>query len=433
MPKVKNKKHKHKEPRNSSEFLKKPAEISKPSTSKDTTSEMLNTKKRKKEEASVTSSADDDTASNISVATSNRFEPLDEDIQIEPDADVDHVSKKLPPIIMHKHPDNPKVFFKIIKENCTDLVNIKCTSKSTIFTTKNLKDYHEVIRILKLNDTPFHSYQLPGQSLVKLVLKGLSNGFTDLDIKEELENMGFKVIKVIQLKNKIKNIYIPKFICMFSPDTSTKEILKIKNLLYTCISWEKYRNNRSYIQCLRCLSFGHVSTFCSSEERCLKCSGAHRNSECNTDTVSCANCLGAHWANSPECPKLQMAIHLRAANKNKNTPKQDSNIETILKKSDFPKMSSRYGDVFPEKEIIPSNVGSDRAQYSKIANQEKKPKLNLIEETLALINKVDFKSIFDKLILLLHSLVKAKNTTEFINILLEKGIPIFINGSHNKT
>ena len=73
------------------------------------------------------------------------------------------------------------------------------------------------------------------------------------------------------------------------------------------ITFEPYRRRTVLAQCYRCQRFGHSSDCCRLPFRCLRCSGAHRSSDCDKprseDFVpKCANCGGQHSANYKGCP-----------------------------------------------------------------------------------------------------------------------------------
>lgn len=219
--------------------------------------------------------------------------------------------KRIPPIIIHRHLDNPSMFFKKINNITSSNVDIKCTREKTIFLCSSEQDHKTVNTFLEKSNVPFHTYPLPGEALTKLVLKGLSNGTAVEDIYNELAQKNFPPTKIVQLKQKETNSYIPLYICMFPAGTPVQEIYKINRLCYTCITWAKYRNNSTFIQCFRCLGFNHTSRTCRGAERCIQCGRGHENSRCNAAEPKCANCHGPHWANSKECPAVKRAIEQR--------------------------------------------------------------------------------------------------------------------------
>ncbi len=56
-------------------------------------------------------------------------------------------------------------------------------------------------------------------------------------------------------------------------------------------------------QCYRCQAWGHTVANCISTDKCRRCAGPHRSSECpRTAPALCANCQGPHAASSGLCP-----------------------------------------------------------------------------------------------------------------------------------
>lgn len=43
-------------------------------------------------------------------------------------------------------------------------------------------------------------------------------------------------------------------------------------------------------RCFKCCGFSHISSSCTSEQKCSKCSGSHKFSECKSKNMCCINC-----------------------------------------------------------------------------------------------------------------------------------------------
>ena len=49
--------------------------------------------------------------------------------------------------------------------------------------------------------------------------------------------------------------------------------------------------NRYHVyQCYRCLEFGHTQVICKKLQKCFKCAGNHKGSECKSTDKECVNC-----------------------------------------------------------------------------------------------------------------------------------------------
>jgi hypothetical protein len=78
-------------------------------------------------------------------------------------------------------------------------------------------------------------------------------------------------------------------------------------------------------QCHKCQQFGHHARSCSSEQRCNRCGGGHKHTECqvNRDEAKCCNCGGAHAASFKGCVRYKSAV---AAEKDKSKETRRSNL-----------------------------------------------------------------------------------------------------------
>lgn len=63
-------------------------------------------------------------------------------------------------------------------------------------------------------------------------------------------------------------------------------------------------------QCLKCLQFGHIASYCKNNDVCSICSDNHSFKVCSADKQNpiCANCKGNHIAISASCPMKKAKI-----------------------------------------------------------------------------------------------------------------------------
>ncbi|KAL8797970.1 MAG: hypothetical protein Q9182_007062 [Xanthomendoza sp. 2 TL-2023] len=71
---------------------------------------------------------------------------------------------------------------------------------------------------------------------------------------------------------------------------------------YPC---KKYIREWSLFQCSECFLFGHTSTICTEEVRCVNCAHAHPESQCQSRDRKCVNCGGPHRSTAPFCPQRE--------------------------------------------------------------------------------------------------------------------------------
>jgi hypothetical protein len=79
------------------------------------------------------------------------------------------------------------------------------------------------------------------------------------------------------------------------------------------------RDHSSVTRCFRCNGYGHISTRCTSEECCPRCTGPHRQRDCTAPVLRCSNCVKArrtdvcHSAADWSCPCYRYQLELAAS------------------------------------------------------------------------------------------------------------------------
>lgn len=59
-------------------------------------------------------------------------------------------------------------------------------------------------------------------------------------------------------------------------------------------------------RCYKCLGFSHISKDCSADQKCSKCGGNHKFSDCKSKKLCCANC---HSFNAKNKSKVDTNHH----------------------------------------------------------------------------------------------------------------------------
>lgn len=217
-----------------------------------------------------------------------------------------NVNSKIPPVIFRGPPNEPhSTFINSINSKLTNNVKIKTNKNMYILYTNNINDYDVLLNILKEKKIEHYTHTPKTRKPVKMVLKGLPYNITIDEVKHCLEEK----INIISIKqftkkdltnNTIKNV--PVYTVIFPPNTNINDIIKIKEICYCLVNWEKFKSKNAIIQCYKCQSFGHVAYNCFKSMKCLKCGGPHSIKNCVSDTtLKCTNCKGQHLANSKQC------------------------------------------------------------------------------------------------------------------------------------
>lgn len=167
--------------------------------------------------------------------------------------------------------------------------------KTSIFVSTSA-DFDIIVSYLKQHKIPFFTHVPRDRKPIKMVLKGLPSSFTNDEIADELKKSA-QVVSVTQFSKKTednRSLPLPVYVVTFPPNTLSHQIVEIKVLFSCIVRWEKYNRKTPYLQCYRCLRFGHVSQNCQLPDRCMRCGDRHSSVSCNVQTYKCANCLEEH-------------------------------------------------------------------------------------------------------------------------------------------
>lgn len=123
----------------------------------------------------------------------------------------------------------------------------------------DIKTFRTVQHTLLDNGTEFHTFSLPEERSLKVVLKGIPLDITNDELKSELERQNFsiKYIRRFGSPNKI----LPLCLVHVAANPVAKEIFQLTNLLYVSVTVEPYKSSGP-AQCFSCQRFGHGSRNC---------------------------------------------------------------------------------------------------------------------------------------------------------------------------
>lgn len=166
-------------------------------------------------------------------------------------------------------------------------------------------DYRHMIRLVDNEKVPYHSYKLPEDQNLKVVLRGIPSEYDTDMVTRELTDRHFPPIKTIRLTKTKDGKTIPMPLVLVIMDKTHRKIYDITDLLGLKITVEPLKNTRSNGQCYRCQLYGHAQGMCRAPHRCVRCGGAHMAHACpkaTSEAPTCANCGGPHPANYGGCP-----------------------------------------------------------------------------------------------------------------------------------
>ena len=144
-------------------------------------------------------------------------------------------------------------------------------------------------------------------------------------------------------------------------------------------------------QCYKCQGFIHIAKDCKKAQKCVRCAGSHKSSECpdkdkNSLKLKCSNCDGEHVASSKECPKFEDQIKVQADKAKARQEKLQNNL--VVRRITFSNMVQNKTE----------NVQSVLTE--KIQNNKKETELELGNIVQKLETKLEesFKALSEKVV-----------------------------------
>lgn len=208
-------------------------------------------------------------------------------------------------------------------------ISAKLSGQNKIAVQTNSPDtFRFVQRTLKANQIPFHTFSLPEDRTLKIVIKGIPTNITEEEITNELSELGFniKTIKRFGQPNKP----LPIVLVIITKDATATQIYEVNNLFYLKVKIESFRKTGPS-QCHACQRFGHGSQNCGHPPRCVKCAKPHPSKECTKPrevTPTCVNCGGGHTANYRGCPYYEHIVSISTPSTRPKTSPQTTTLNT---------------------------------------------------------------------------------------------------------
>lgn len=212
-----------------------------------------------------------------------------------------------------------------LKKNKISYERAKSTEEGIKIHPTTADDYRKIIKHLDEKKYPYHTFQLPQDKHLHVVIRGIPTSYTPEEVKEELEHQNYHPQAVFRMTKRDKQP-IPLILTLI-PKTE-HHIFQITNIFGLSVRMESLKNTSKQNQCRNCQKFGHGQQMCKAAPKCLKCGEDHHTTTCQKPRdipAVCANCRGAHPANYRGCPKHPNNIKKTTSSKNPETEQQNRN------------------------------------------------------------------------------------------------------------
>ena len=152
------------------------------------------------------------------------------------------------------------------------------------------------------------------------VLTGLQHQPHPDEIKEEMRNNYDITTKAVYLMKKTRT---PLYLVVLDSSVKLKYLnQQVKYVDNVRIYWRRRINDKQATQCHRCQKWGHATSNCYANPKCLKCTKDHLTKDCpnnSCDNMKCANCKGDHLANSLDCDVYKKYLQRKDMHKTSKT------------------------------------------------------------------------------------------------------------------
>ncbi len=253
----------------------------------------------------------------LPLKTKNKFAPLKDVIAENDEKEEAVVIEKPPPIYLREKSSGALVDLlkKCIGANFFIVPMRRGAIEETKIQINDVPSYRKIIEELDTQAKNYYTYQLKSAKGLSVVIKGIESSCDPNDIKEDLENQGFKIKNIFNIFNKDK-IPQPMFKVELMPsDRKLKKseehpIYKVRSILHRRVIVEEPLKRKSVVQCFKCQEFGHTKSYCKLQDVCVICGKFHETKLCPLDKKEidceknrhCNNCQGNHTANYKGCP-----------------------------------------------------------------------------------------------------------------------------------
>lgn len=217
---------------------------------------------------------------------------------------------KPPPPIYWANIADPRKALKELETNIGHPIRGEMRGPDLKINPATSDEYRSIRKYLGTIEAKCHTYQLPEERNIRVVIRGLGHNFPINEITEELTEKGIVPIEVYQMPGKKDDEGMRKPMPLYQvvlPRTKeSKEIYNLKYIGYLKVKIENQRKRKGIPQCYRCQGWGHTAKLCTRDAQCVKCGTGHLSKDCDVDEKQipkCANCKGDHAASFTGCPR----------------------------------------------------------------------------------------------------------------------------------
>lgn len=211
-------------------------------------------------------------------------------------------AQRIPPIVL-RNKDRYNQITAHLKTIGVDFGQATNTNEGIKLHLATIEDYRKTQAFLESNNEQFHTYSLPEDKKLRVILRGVPENW-DMDfVKAKLKEQNFNPSTTIRYFNAAGQ---PAPLVLTILPAEEKSIFQLTSLNHIRIRPETQKSKARSTQCHRCQLYGHSQSRCRASPKCVKCAGDHFSDACpkpRETTATCANCGGPHPASYQGCQK----------------------------------------------------------------------------------------------------------------------------------
>jgi hypothetical protein len=207
-----------------------------------------------------------------------------------------------------------------IRASCPSGLSAQLKGEKLVLVPRTADGFRAAVSALRSLDgskgVSFHTFSVPEDRCVRLLVKNLGWHMPGDVVREELENLDICVRGILQLRSARRDQedakarpLTPHFIVSVTRGPEVAKVRSLTELSGLRVTVETYVAPKGPLQCKRCQRFGHTQRYCGYAPRCVACGEAHPSGECSTpqQELKCCSCGGNHTANYRGCTKWKEA------------------------------------------------------------------------------------------------------------------------------
>lgn len=238
----------------------------------------------------------------------------------QPDSSAASTGKKgkPPPPVVIRDPKHWESVSRALNEQRVNYTRAQSKHDGVHVNVPTMPDYQALTRILNARNYPWHSFALPEDKKLRVVIKSIPTDTSTEYVKETLLAQSVPVLEVHRMYGKGKRQF-NMVLCIIENTPEGKGIFKVKHVAgLTSFKVEAPHKRGMAGQCHNCQQYGHSARNCHAHPACVKCLEPHGTKDCTRvktveteSQVACVLCgqtgHPANWRGCTKAPKKRNA------------------------------------------------------------------------------------------------------------------------------